>query len=182
MLSVPDSNKDHVDICLKSMASERSFETSSFTKNDDKPLVRSIPTPYKPSPPKPWKPITQKAYFLIPTILASGALVAVLQVFLERSQSDSGILFASNVNDLPLSRSFAYLYLPTIVSLILSFSWTWIDLDVKRLQPYFQLSRRQGALGKDSILLHYPFDFVASVPVNSFRKRFIGPSCHSHAS
>ncbi|THZ88201.1 hypothetical protein D6C84_01122 [Aureobasidium pullulans] len=118
-----------------------------------------------------WKPLTQKAFFLVPTILASGALIAVLQVYLERSNKDDGIMFAPKIDELPLNQTFYYLYLPTIVSLVLSFVWTWIDLDIKRLEPFVQLSRPNGALGKNSVLLHYPFDFVAFVPFAAVRRR-----------
>lgn len=102
---------------------------------------------------------------------ASLGLVVLLQVFLSRSERDGGIIFAANINSLPPGQTFCYLYLPTTVSLLLSFTWTWIDLDIKRLQPYWQLSRKGGARGNDSVLLHYPFDFVASVPLKAIRRQ-----------
>ncbi|KAG9757491.1 hypothetical protein KCU73_g4382, partial [Aureobasidium melanogenum] len=143
---------------------KKSIELSVWTEDDEQALI-------SPTTKKYWKPLTQKAYFLVPTILASGALIVVLQVYLERSDRDTGILFAAKVESLPLRETFSYLYMPTIVSLVLSFIWTWIDLDIKRLQPYVQLSRQHGALGNDSILLHYPFDFVAFVPFAAIRRK-----------
>lgn len=151
---------------LRSKVSEQSIEPLIRTKDEKKTLLLSETK-------KQWQPLTQKAYFLVPTILASGALIGILQVYLERSNRDTGILFAPRINDLPLSQTFCYLYLPTIVALVLSFVWTWIDLDIKRLEPFVQLSRLGGALGKDSVLLHYPFDFVAFVPFAAMRKRYI---------
>ncbi|GAB7347094.1 hypothetical protein MBLNU459_g3224t1 [Dothideomycetes sp. NU459] len=118
-----------------------------------------------------WRPFTQTPGFLLAVILASLGLIIFLQLALARSNRDSGILFASNVNDLALSSSFWYLYLPTIIALTLSFTWTWIDLDTKRLQPFLQLSKSGGARGDDSVLLHYPFDFVAFVPFKALRRR-----------
>ncbi|THV67308.1 hypothetical protein D6C81_06928 [Aureobasidium pullulans] len=167
MLSIPSSdsfNKAHDGRQLRSTVSEQSIELSIWNEDDKKALV-------SPKSNKSWKPLTQKAFFLVPTILASGALIAVLQVYLTRSEQDAGILFASKISALPLNQTFSYLYLPTIISLVLSFVWTWIDLDIKRLQPYVQLSRDGGALGNDSILMHYPFDFVASVPFTAVRRR-----------
>jgi hypothetical protein len=169
MLSTPsldDSLRAHGGEQLRSKVSEQSLEPSIWTEVDKQTLIPS-------STKKQWKPLTQKACFLLPTILASGALIAVLQVYLERSNRDTGILFASRIDSLPLAQTFSYLYMPTIVSLILSFIWTWIDLDIKRLQPYVQLSRRHGALGNDSILLHYPFDFVAFVPFAAIRRKYV---------
>ncbi|KAH0271234.1 hypothetical protein KCU91_g7522, partial [Aureobasidium melanogenum] len=149
---------------LRSKVSEQSIEPLIWTKDEKKTLLLSETK-------KQWQPLTQKSYFLVSTILASGALIGILQVYLERSNRDTGILFAPRINDLPLSQTFCYLYLPTIVALVLSFVWTWIDLDIKRLEPFVQLSRLGGALGKDSVLLHYPFDFVAFVPFAAMRKR-----------
>lgn len=169
MSSIPDPSiylKTFGDSQLRPKVSEQSIELLIRTKDEQRTL---IPSKTK----KHWQPLTQKAYFLVPTILASGALIAILQVYLERSNRDTGILFASRINNLPLSQTFCYLYLPTIVALVLSFVWTWIDLDIKRLEPFVQLSRLGGALGKNSVLLHYPFDFVAFVPFAAVKRRYI---------
>jgi hypothetical protein len=123
-----------------------------------------------------WKPHTQRAPFLLVVVLASGGVIALLHIFLLRSNRDNGIIFAPDVTELPAGQAFCYLYLPTMISLLLSFMWTWIDLDVKRLQPFWQLSRKGGARGKDSILLHYPFDFVAFVPFKAMKKGYVPPS------
>ena len=48
-----------------------------------------------------------------------------------------------------------------------------VDLDIKRLEPYFQLSRMTGASASDSILLHYPFDFLAVVPFTAAKRRLV---------
>lgn len=64
-----------------------------------------------------------------------------------------------------------YQYFPTILAVVFSIFWAWIDLEVKRLEPYYRLSRDEGALGKDSLLLAYPFGFVPLVPVKAFRQR-----------
>jgi hypothetical protein len=120
-----------------------------------------------------WKPSSLRAPFLIAVILASSALIIVLQLLLWRSQSTGGILFAPNVNNLPLSTTFPFLYLPTILSVFYGFLWAWIDLDIRRLEPYFQLSKRDGATGRESLLLHYPVDFLASVPIKALKFRSV---------
>jgi hypothetical protein len=167
-----DSTKAHDGNRLHSKVSEQSIGLSVSTDDDKQASVLSPAT-------KPWKPFTHKAYFLVPTILASGALIVVLQIYLERSNRDTGILFASKINNLPLSQKFPYLYLPTIISLVLSFVWAWLDLDVRRLQPWIELSKERGARGADSLLLHYPFDFVAFVPFTAAKRKY-GRSFHKH--
>jgi hypothetical protein len=105
------------------------------------------------------------------TIAICWSLIAVLQFLLHKSEQDSGILFAPRINDLPLSRTFLYLYFPTIVAVVFSIYWAWIDLETKRMEPYYQLSKDDGALGKDSLLLHYPFDFIPLVPLKAAKDR-----------
>ena len=117
-----------------------------------------------------WKPVTLKAPFLLSIMLASSALIVMLQYLLISSQRNNGIIFSANINELPLNRSFAYLYLPTVIAVIYSFLWSWIDLDAKRLEPFFQLSQDGGALAKDSLLLQYQFDTIALVPLKAIRQ------------
>jgi hypothetical protein len=168
MLSIPDSIdsiESHNGNQLRPKVSERSIELSTWSDVEKQ-------TRFSSKTRRRWKPLTHKGYFLLPTYLASGALMAVLKVYLDRSDREAGILFAPKTDDLPLRQMFCYLYLPTIVSLILSFVWTWIDLDIKKLEPFVQLSRPDGALGRDSVLLHYPFDFVAFVPFAVIQRRY----------
>lgn len=123
------------------------------------------------APRKPWRPITLRKTYLGALILTTIALIVIVQWLLYVSRRDQGIIFAEDINNLPLRRSFYYLYLPTIVSVIYSFLWTWVDLDVKRLEPWFQLSKERGATGKSSILLNYPLEFLINVPFIAFRNR-----------
>jgi len=109
------------------------------------------------------------------------SLIAVLQFLLQKSQHDSGIIFAPRISDLPLSRTFLYLYFPTVLAVIFSMYWAWIDLDTKRMEPYYQLSKDEGALGRDSLLLQYPFDFLPLVPMKAAKDRLVEKPCgNSH--
>ncbi|KAF9691447.1 hypothetical protein EKO04_010599 [Ascochyta lentis] len=123
------------------------------------------------SPGSPWTPNAYRLLPLVAVIIASWALIVVLQLLLTKSQREGGIIIAKTINDVPLSTSFLYLYLPTIIALVFSVFWGWIDLQIKRLEPYYQLSKPDGAWGKDSLLLSYPFDFLPFVPVGAFRKK-----------
>lgn len=118
-----------------------------------------------------WKPPALRAPVLIFTVILCWALIALLEFLLFKSQRDNGLIFAPNINDLPLRRTFLYLYFPTILAVIFSIYWSWIDLETKRMEPYYQLSKGNGALGKDSILLQYPFSFIPLVPLRAFKDR-----------
>lgn len=96
-----------------------------------------------------------------------------------KSEREGGVLFAPKINGLPFRQQFLYLYFPTVIAVIFSIYWAWIDLETKRMEPYYQLSKDTGALGKDSLLLHYPFDFVPLVPIKAMRDRYV-MSCYSN--
>lgn len=44
------------------------------------------------------------------------------------------------------------------------------------MEPYYQMSKKDGALGKDSLLLAYPFDFIPLVPIKAAKDRYVGSS------
>lgn len=120
-----------------------------------------------------WKPNAFRLLPLAAVVLASWAVIVILQLLLVKSQKDGGVIIADTLNDIALDRSFLYKYLPTIIALIYSVYWSWIDLQIKRLEPYHQLSKPGGAWGKDSLLLSYPFDFLPFVPLSAFRRRCV---------
>jgi hypothetical protein len=120
---------------------------------------------------KSWKPPALRTSVLIFTVLTCWALIALLQIYLTKSQRDGGVLFAAKIEDLPFHQQFLYMYFPTVIAVLFSIYWAWIDLETKRMEPYYQLSKPDGALGRDSLLLHYPFDFIPLVPIKAAKDR-----------
>jgi hypothetical protein len=123
--------------------------------------------------PKYWQPHALRLPVLVFTIAVCWSLIALLEFLLWKSQQNNGLIFAPEINDLPLSDTFLYLYFPTILAVIFSIYWAWIDLETKRMEPYYQLSKENGALGKDSLLLQYPFSFIPLAPLRAFRDRYV---------
>ena len=66
-----------------------------------------------------------------------------------------------------------------MVTVLYGIGWAAVDLDVKRLEPYFQLSMPGGASASDSMLLHYPFDFLPLVPLTAAKRKFVFPTPRS---
>ena len=87
-----------------------------------------------------------------------------------------GLTFADSDGEFSTAQIFAYRYLPQMIIVLYGVGWAAVDLDVKRLEPYFQLSKPGGASASDSILLHYPFDFLALVPIDAAKKKFVTPA------
>jgi hypothetical protein len=118
--------------------------------------------------------VTLKARVLGCFVLTSFSLIAILEYlsYLSTQNGNStGLAFAAGVDDLSATSMFGYLYLPTIISVFYSMLWNWVDLDAKRLEPWFQLSKPQGATAEHSLLLTYPFDFLGFVPIIAARRR-----------
>lgn len=97
-------------------------------------------------------------------------LIVILELLSYKCRRDGGISFADCNGSFAGITSFAYLYLPTILAVFYSMIWSWVDLDAKRLEPYFQMSKLEGASARDSVLLHYPFEFVAFAPIRALRR------------
>ena len=119
---------------------------------------------------KPWKPFTLRAPTIIASLIITVALIALIEYINKISIEEKALFFAEKAEDFPLGVVFCYRYLPQMIVVALGVGWAAVDLDVKRLEPYFQLSNPEGATASNSMSLHYPFDLIAFVPINAARK------------
>ncbi|KKA17766.1 hypothetical protein T310_8296, partial [Rasamsonia emersonii CBS 393.64] len=118
-----------------------------------------------------WRPTSLSPIVLILVISFTITLMVILAVLQSKSTRDGGILFAESIDDLPAGYIFLENYLPTIIAVLFTTVWNWIDLDVKRLEPWYRLSQESGAVGGDSVLLDYPAEFLAFVPLQSLKRK-----------
>lgn len=75
--------------------------------------------------------------------------------------------------ELSAGANFIFNYLPTIVSVVFGLLWAIAEHDYKRIEPFFQLSRPEGATAEDSILLDYPYSNPLTLPYVSFKRRYV---------
>lgn len=99
-------------------------------------------------------------------------MILLLEVLSHMSSKNKGLAFAATINDFTTWQIFSTQYFPTILSVSFSMLWNWIDLDVKRLEPWFQMSTPYGARADDSVFLEYTSDFAAFVPLRAARRRY----------
>ena len=128
---------------------------------------------------KPWRPFTLRAPTIIASLIITIALIALIEYINKVSTEEKALFFAERVEDFTMGVVFCYQYLPQMIVVALGVGWAAVDLDVKRLEPYFQLSKPEGATASNSIFLHYPFDFIAFVPINAARKGSVLLHMHS---
>lgn len=138
-------------------------------------IYRSVVLMYLLKAPNGWKPLTMRWPILGLTTVTTGLLIVLLELLCRISARYHGLAFAATIDDFSIWQTFCTQYLPTVISVCFNMIWSWIDLDVKRLEPWFQMSKPQGATAEDSLLLHYAFDFLAFVPLRAARRRWVSP-------
>lgn len=98
-------------------------------------------------------------------------IAATIELLAQRSQVNGGLALSPSLEEIPQYAMLSYLYGPNVVAVLFSLIWSWVDLDVKRMQPWFELSKPSGASAQDSLFLDYPYDFVAFVPFKAAKRR-----------
>ncbi|KAM6512544.1 hypothetical protein FSOLCH5_010256 [Fusarium solani] len=120
---------------------------------------------------KGWKPLSLSTPILLAVIALTLLLAAAVETIAQRSAAQGGLALSPTLDDLPGYAKFSYLYVPTIIAVLYSIIWSWIDLDVKRMQPWFELSKSEGTTGENSLFLDYQYDFVALVPFKAAKRK-----------
>jgi len=119
---------------------------------------------------KPWKLFDLRASTIIASLLITVALIALIEYINKISIEGKAFFFSDAAGNFPVGMIFSYRYLPQMIVVVLGVRWAAVNLDVKRLELYFQLSKPEGATASNSIFLHYPFEFIDFVPINAARK------------
>jgi hypothetical protein len=147
------------------------FLRRDSAKKASEVTIKAIPEIEMESKFRRWKPITFRRPFLLAVALITLGILALVQVLVIYDQRHSGILFATKISELGAGYIFLYRYFPTIISVSYGLIWHWIDVDARRIEPYRQLSKPGGASGSNSLLLHYPTDLLAFVPLKALRRK-----------
>ena len=122
---------------------------------------------------RPWKPRTLGLGALISFGVFTSSLAVLLGTLRWQNTRYGALFFASTVDGFTFSEVFLYRYLPTIIVVLYGLAWSWIDLDIKRLEPWFQLAQNGGASAEKSLLLQYPVDFMPLVPFKAAKARSV---------
>ena len=110
---------------------------------------------------------------LIPFILATLALAVIIEILAQKSMRAGGLCLTPEVDATSSGVMFSR-YGPTAIAVIYSLTWTWIDLDIRRIQPWLELSRADGGTAESTLLLDYPFEFLAFIPVKAWKTKYDG--------
>ncbi|KAI5842035.1 hypothetical protein BZA05DRAFT_208676 [Tricharina praecox] len=113
-----------------------------------------------------WRPRTLKPTAHILFAAMTVGFIVGLEVVLNVSRRNGSITFlSSKIVDM------AFDYVPLLLAVVYGLIWAAIDHDVKRFEPYFQMSKPGGVTAEHSLLLEYPYTFAAIAPFIAFKKR-----------
>lgn len=124
-----------------------------------------------------WRPFTMGLPWL--TVLVVIALgLAALQEYLcqlstskARADPPSGLAQFVKADDLSVAEFFTWKYAPIIAFVFYGILWQMSDFEVKRLEPYYQLSRKTGATAGESLNMDYLTFTSWLVPLRALRHR-----------
>ena len=148
------------------------FDASKYPKLfSQQPILETHPINDSTRAKRPWRPWTLTAKVLVPTALFTTLLIVALALLQWQNARNGALFFADSEDGFLYAELFLYRYLPTIIIVLYGVIWSWIDLDIKRLEPWFQLADSKGADGASSLLLQYPVQFLPLVPFKDARKK-----------
>lgn len=125
-----------------------------------------------------WKPFSMRWPYLSSLIFFSVTLAAAQEYLCRR-----GPLYEFNSPaSLKTWEYFTFKYLPTLVAVSFGVLWQVTDFEVKRLEPYYQLSREGGALAAESINVDYITFFNFLRPVKALRLKHYAVAISSVAT
>jgi hypothetical protein len=154
---------------LRDVASGRSSTFGSLPSTDDS---KSYFFPSDPDVPN-WKPFPMKTWWIILLIVLAIAIAVVqeglCQISQHKSDEHPGIIAFNNVKEVPTIQFFAWKYLPTMIAVTYSVLFNLMDFEIRRLEPYYQLSQETGATAATSLNCDHLTMFQYFVPFKAFR-------------
>lgn len=122
-----------------------------------------------------WKPFSMQWPYLTFLIVIS-IVVCVAQEYLYRRSNSNlkkdppeGLYTFQSPEDVKTWDYFCFKYLPTMLAVTYGVLWQLTDSEVKRLEPYYQLSKPKGALAAESINIDYITIFSFWRPITALR-------------
>jgi hypothetical protein len=112
-----------------------------------------------------WKPVVLQTWYLVTMIILTIAMmVAVGYLYYlsdkhiirkEPGKKGGGLFAYTDINKLSVLEFAIWKYFPTLVGVIYGILWKVTDEELKRSEPYYQLSKGStGALAAESLLCH----------------------------
>ncbi|OAP59425.1 hypothetical protein AYL99_06723 [Fonsecaea erecta] len=152
----------------------RTFEAMSMRQSVLPHETKSYFFPEDPDIPN-WKPSSMRSWYIGSLIALALGLAGFQEYLCQRSfrsvREHSGILAFNAVAEISTWDFFAWKYLPTMITIVYAVLFSIMDFDIRRLEPFYQLSRPRGASAAASLNLDHLTMFQYFVPFKAFRLR-----------
>ncbi|KAI9704224.1 MAG: hypothetical protein M1836_007085 [Candelina mexicana] len=139
-----------------------------------KPLTESTDQSYyfPPDPEMPnWRPVSMGWPYITALVVVAIALAAGTEYLFRVSTKPDGLIKFKRPQEVSVWDYFCWKYLPTIVAVSYGILWQIVDFEVKRLEPYYQLSKPTGALAVESLNMDYLTFWAYLTPFKAMRYR-----------
>ncbi|KAH7088135.1 hypothetical protein FB567DRAFT_441095 [Paraphoma chrysanthemicola] len=157
------------------------FDTRSIMTTDTGLVKQGAETSYffPEDPEQPcWRPFSMSMPWLAMLILIALSL-AGLQEFLcqlslrrvEKDPKEGGLKSFKKPGELSLTEFFTWKYAPIMTFVFYGILWQMTDFEVKRLEPYYQLSKKSGATAAESLNMDYLTFMSWLVPLRALRHK-----------
>lgn len=150
------------------------FDEIGISRVDTVPDTQSYFFPTDPDVPN-WKPFSMRPLYILTLALIAFGLAGFQEYLCQKSlqkQSENpktGLLAFDSVEEVSVWWFFVWKYLPTMITISYSVLFSIMDFDIRRLEPYHQLSKPQGARAAASLNLDHLTMFQYFVPFNAAR-------------
>src|ERR1700722_12304815 len=163
-----------IDRQVRKRTTHQSFDQMETGFRPSEGAIKSYFFPMDPDPPN-WKPVSMRSYYILMLIGVSLGL-GIFQEWLCRYsialEKDNGaILEFDEVSKVPLFTFFVWHYLPTFIFVAYGVLWSIMDFDIKRLEPYYQLSQPSGSTAAASLNLDHLTAWSYFIPFTAMKLR-----------
>lgn len=122
-----------------------------------------------------WRPVSMRLFYIVMLVVLSLGLAGVQEYLCQKSQSmekqGGGLITYNTLSEVPIGLFFCWKYLATIVMVSYGVLWQVTDYEVKRLEPYYQLSQPTGNTAAKSLNLDYVTLWAYFVPIKAIKNR-----------
>ncbi|PSN67274.1 hypothetical protein BS50DRAFT_588258 [Corynespora cassiicola Philippines] len=134
---------------------------------------------FPPDPDMPaWRPVTMGwpwiSFLIIVALLLAGLQEYLCQLSMKRAREDKengGLIKFKKPGDLSITSYFVWKYAPIIFFVLYGILWQMTDFEVKRLEPFYQLSKKTGATAAESLNMDYLTFMSWLVPLRALRHK-----------
>ncbi|EWC47287.1 hypothetical protein DRE_03406 [Drechslerella stenobrocha 248] len=155
-------------------------ETSYGIRSGSTFYGQDVLIPVDNDPPN-WRPWEMDWPYLTFLNIMTLGLAGLTEYLIQLSDTigTEGLIQYQKASDVPIDQWIAWKYVPTIVGVVFGVLWQVIDTEVRRNEPYYQMSKPQGSIAKYSLNVDY-FEFLSFLtPFQGLKYRQWAVACSS---